>query len=66
MSYSNQFYFVTGAGLVGTAEIPAECGLVEAGFVTADEWKGLIRRQALFFSFDPNTGLYCMITIAVL
>jgi hypothetical protein len=50
MRYSNEFYFVTPAGLVDIAEIPAECGLVEAGVATPDEWKGLIRRQAGFFS----------------
>ena len=42
MRYSNEFYFVTPAGLVDVAEIPAECGLVEAGMATADEWQRLI------------------------
>jgi hypothetical protein len=35
------------------AEIPAECGLLEADVATAEEWKRLIQRQAGFFSFDP-------------
>ena len=43
-------------------EIPAECGLVVAGVAAPYEWKGLIRRQAGFFSFDPDTRHYCMIT----
>jgi len=30
---------------------------------TADEWKRLIRRRAGFFSFDPDTRHYCMITV---
>jgi hypothetical protein len=30
MRYSNEFYFVIPAALVGIAEIPSECGLVEA------------------------------------
>ena len=34
MRYSNEFYFVTPAAMVGVAEIPPECGLVEAGFAT--------------------------------
>ncbi|HLY17479.1 MAG TPA: hypothetical protein VKR61_09650 [Bryobacteraceae bacterium] len=63
MRYSNEFYFVTPAGLVDVAEIPADCGLVEAGIGTADEWKRLIRRQAGFFSFDPDTRHYCIITV---
>jgi hypothetical protein len=32
MRYSNEFYFVTPAAFVNLAEIPAECGLVEAGY----------------------------------
>ncbi len=63
MRYSNEFYFVTPAQLVDITEIPAECGLVEAGVATADEWKRLIRRQAGFFSFDPDTRQYCVITV---
>ncbi len=63
MRYSNEFYFVTPASLVGTAEIPAECGLIEAGHATAAEWRLLIRRQAGFFNYDPETRAYCMVTI---
>jgi hypothetical protein len=44
MRYSNEFYFVTPAQLAEITEIPAECGLAEAGVATADEWKGLIRQ----------------------
>lgn len=39
MRYSNEFYFVTPAALVSSAEIPADCGLVEAGHATVAEWK---------------------------
>jgi len=63
MRYSNEFYFVTPTRLVDIAELPAECGLGEAGVATADEWKGLIRRQAGFFSLDPDTRRYCVITV---
>ena len=45
------------------AEVPAECGPQDAGVATPDEWKGLIRRQAGFFSFDPDTRHCCMITV---
>jgi hypothetical protein len=41
MRYSNEFYFVTPAGLVDITEIPTECRLAEAGVATADEWKRL-------------------------
>jgi hypothetical protein len=30
---------------------------------TADEWKRLVRRQAGFFSFDPDTRRYYMIAV---
>ena len=63
MRYSNEFYFVTPARLVDITEIPPECGLVEAGVATAAEWRRLIRRHAGFFSFDPDTRHYCMITV---
>src|SRR5215831_9498657 len=63
MRYSNEFYFVTPSGLVITSEIPAECGLIEAGHATVDEWKQLFSRHAGFFNYDPATSAYCMITI---
>ena len=63
MRYSNEFYFVTPATLVTTAEVPAECGLIEAGFATVAEWKQLISRHAGFFSYNPDARAYCMITI---
>jgi hypothetical protein len=63
MRYSNEFYFVTPAELVTLAEIPPECGLVEAGYATFLEWKGLIGRHAGFFNYDPETRAYCMITV---
>ena len=63
MSYSNEFYFVTPAALVTVAEIPPECGLVEAGYATFAEWKGLIGRHAGFFNYDPERRAYCMITV---
>jgi hypothetical protein len=63
MRYSNEFYFVTPAALVGIGEIPSECGLVEAGFAMFAEWKDLIGRQAGFFNYDPKTRGYCMVTV---
>jgi len=63
MRYSNEFYFVTPAALLNVAEIPAECGLLEAGHATLAEWKDLIRRHAGFFNYDPERRAYCMLTI---
>ena len=55
MRYSNEFYFVTPAALVNAAEVPAECGLVEAGHATFEEWKQLIRRHGGFFNYDDRS-----------
>ena len=63
MRYSNEFYFVTPADLVKPAEIPPECGLVEAGQASPEEWRELMPRQAGFFSYDPDSGAYCLITV---
>jgi hypothetical protein len=63
MRYSNEFYFVTPAELVSVAEIPPDCGLVEAGCATPEEWKRLAGRHAGFFYFDAATHAYCMITV---
>jgi hypothetical protein len=63
MRYSNEFYFVTPAGLVRAAEIPPECGLVEAGYANFAEWKLLISRHAGFFNYDLERRAYCMITV---
>jgi hypothetical protein len=63
MRYSNEFYFVTPAGIVNMAEVPAECGLIEAGHATFEEWRQLMSRHAGFFNYDPDARSYCMITI---
>ena len=63
MRYSNEFYFVTPPSLVSISEIPAECGLIEAGYATFDEWKLLIARHAGFFNYDPESRTFCMITV---
>ena len=63
MRYSNEFYFVTPAGLIASAEVPAECGLIEAGFARPDEWRVHLSRQAGFFHYEPATSEYCLITV---
>jgi hypothetical protein len=63
LRYSNEFYFVTPAGLVDHNEVPAECGLVEAGFASPEEWQQIVKRQAGLFGYDPECCGYCQITI---
>lgn len=62
MRFSNEFYFVIPSGLIDLSELPADCGLIEAGITTFEQWRSLIKRQAGYFSFDPSNGEYCMIT----
>jgi hypothetical protein len=56
MRYSNEFYFLTPAGLVDLAEIPVDCGLVEVGS------RELIR-GATTFGHDCETGLHCAVRV---
>jgi hypothetical protein len=63
MRYSNEFYFVVPGGMLAVHEVPPECGLIEVGNATYEEWKLLIRRQAGFFFFDPARNEYSMITV---
>lgn len=63
MRYSNEFYFLTPPNLLSPAEVPPECGVIEAGLAEPAEWKTLIRRQAGFFNYDLDTRSFCMITI---
>lgn len=63
LRYSNEFYFVTPADLVALAEIPPECGLLEAGHASPDEFQTLLPRHAGFFHYDPDSRAYCLLTI---
>jgi len=63
LRYSNEFYFVTPAGMLDPKEVPAECGVVEAGIATPEEWRTLQSRHAGFFWYDPDCCGYCMITV---
>jgi hypothetical protein len=63
LRYSNEFYFVTPAGLVNMSEIPVECGLVEIGLLTPEERDVTLARPGMFFHFDPAHGTYCRVTV---
>lgn len=56
MRYSNEFFFLTPAGLLQPAEVPVDCGLIEVG------GRELIRSSALF-GHDPETGIHCAVRI---
>lgn len=63
MRFSNEFYFVTPAGMLGIEEIPADCGLVEIGMALTEESRSLVRRHEGFFHIDALTGFYCIIAV---
>ena len=63
MRYSNEFYFVTPADMLSIAEVPHECGLIEVGIATFEQWRMLMKRQAGFFSYDPERQEYCVVTV---
>lgn len=63
MRYSNEFYFATPAGLCDIHEIPSECGLIEAGRCTPEQWRSWFHRQAGFFAYDAASGLYAMVVV---
>ena len=63
MRFSNEFYFVTPAGMLALDEVPTDCGLIEAGIASTEESQRLIRRHSGFFHIDGPTGSYCMVVV---
>lgn len=66
LRYSNEFYFVTPAGLLNTSEVPIECGLVEVGDFSQDERSIAHAQPSSLVHFDPNHGIYCRVTVPAL
>jgi hypothetical protein len=64
MHYSNEFFFVTPAGMLSVDEVPIDCGLIEVGIAATDESKRLVRSHTGFFQIDSQTGRYCTVNIS--
>jgi len=64
MHFSNEFFFVAPAGMLSLDEVPTECGLIEVGRATTEDSKRLIRSHSGFFQVDPQSGCYCMVSVA--
>ncbi|MBV8069371.1 MAG: hypothetical protein JO270_05660 [Acidobacteriaceae bacterium] len=62
LRYSNEFYFVTPAGLLNTSELPIECGLVEVGAMAGEQTLASVESGA-FVHFDVNEHAYCRVTV---
>ena len=62
LRYSNEFYFVTPAGLLNIAEIPIECGLVEVGSFPSEDRSALADPNNIVH-FDPARRIYCRVTV---
>ena len=60
LRYSNEFYFVTPAGLLDISDIPVECGLVEVGLFDDPERSA---RGEAFPYFDPVHCTFCRVTV---
>jgi hypothetical protein len=63
MRYSNEFYFVTPAAMIDLSELPAECGLIEAGTASPEQWRDLFGRHSGFFHYDPDSRTYCLMRV---
>lgn len=59
LRYSNEFYFVTPAGLLKTSEIPVECGLIEIGNATRPEWSAMLQVSPDTCLVDPEKEAFC-------
>jgi hypothetical protein len=63
LRYSNEFYFVTPAGLVNVGEIPVECGFVEIGLFAPEERSLTLARPEMLIHFDSGHSTHCRVTV---
>ena len=63
LRYSNEFYFVTPAGLLSTSELPIECGLVEVGIFPENECSIAYAQPGSLIHFEPRQRTYCRVTV---
>ncbi|MBL8214451.1 MAG: hypothetical protein JNK87_27260 [Bryobacterales bacterium] len=63
MRYSNEFYFLTPPRLLKAAEVPSECGLLEAGTADPEPARELLKGHAGFFYYDPDRREFCVLRI---
>lgn len=63
LRFSNEFFFVTPAGMLALEEVPTDCGLIEVGNAVTEESQRIVRQHAGFFHINAATGDFCMVTI---
>ena len=63
MRFSNEFYFVAPAGLLAPSEIPIDCGLIEIGVATQQEWNAMVQERGELVWFDPMMSAYCAVVL---
>ena len=63
MRFSNEFYFVSPAGMLSPPEIPVECGLIEIGTAGTEESRRLVRSHNGFFYINAETSIYLMVNV---
>jgi hypothetical protein len=64
MHFSNEFFFVTPAGMLSPDEVPTDCGLIEVGKATTPESKRIVRSHPNFFQLDSQSDWYCLVAIS--
>ena len=62
MRFSNEFYFVTPAGMLNMEEVPTDCGLIETGVADTPDAQRLVRLHDGIFYMDEG-GCYCRVVI---
>lgn len=63
MRFSNEFYFVTPAGMLSVDEVPTECGLIEVGTALTEDSQLLVRAQEGFSYLDGVSGCFCTVVV---
>lgn len=64
LRYSNEYYFVAPIGLLEAAEIPVECGLIEADIVCSQDWRRIAAEKGTdSFYFNAERNWLCLVTV---
>jgi hypothetical protein len=63
LRYSNEFYFVTPAGLLSISDIPVECGLIQIGRSPNGSPNTMQPGTDAFRYFAPQQEAYCQVAV---
>lgn len=63
LRFSNEFYFVTPAGMLRIDEVPVDCGLIEIGIAEMEETRQLVRGREGFLYLHSETSHYGVVSV---